>query len=384
MKKKAVIISCFDWYEKRLKFIKEVLQNDYEVRIITSDFNHATKKKIEKNSNCIYLKVPKYKKNLSLARIKSHLKFGKECNEYIRSFKPDLIYLLVPPNNTAEYCLKYVKKHNNTKYILDIIDMWPESMPIETKWKFLFEKKWISMRNRSIRKADCVITECELYINNLYQYDRNIKTETLHLYKDEQEEEQKLINKLINRRKLEMNENSIVLGYLGSINYIIDIEAILNTVKALKKQYKLIEFRIIGDGEQRKYLINELEKIGIKILFYGKIFDEKEKINIMSACNYAFNVMKSSVLVGLTIKSIDYFSYGIPIINNIPGDTWKLIEQYNAGINISMDWNNNEKKLNAIDCNKRALQAVNARTMYLKEFTPEAFKNKAKKIFDKI
>ena len=45
--------------------------------------------------------------------------------------------------------------------------------------------------------------------------------------------------------------------------------------------------------------------------------------------------MKDSVKVGLTIKSIDYFSYGIPIINNIKGDTWKIVEDKNVGINFN-------------------------------------------------
>jgi hypothetical protein len=34
------------------------------------------------------------------------------------------------------------------------------------------------------------------------------------------------------------------------------------------------------------------------------------------------------------MKSVDYFCYGLPIINNIPGDTWTLVEQYDAGVNV--------------------------------------------------
>ena len=43
--------------------------------------------------------------------------------------------------------------------------------------------------------------------------------------------------------------------------------------------------------------------------------------------------MKESVRVGLTMKSVDYFCYGLPLINNIQGDTWKLIRQYGIGVN---------------------------------------------------
>ena len=47
--------------------------------------------------------------------------------------------------------------------------------------------------------------------------------------------------------------------------------------------------------------------------------------------------MKDSVKVGLTIKSIDYFCYGLPIINTIKGDTWEIIEQKQVGINYFND-----------------------------------------------
>ena len=33
------------------------------------------------------------------------------------------------------------------------------------------------------------------------------------------------------------------------------------------------------------------------------------------------------------MKSIDYFCYGVPLINNIPGDTWQLVDEYGIGIN---------------------------------------------------
>ena len=44
--------------------------------------------------------------------------------------------------------------------------------------------------------------------------------------------------------------------------------------------------------------------------------------------------MKNSVCVGLTIKSIDYFQHGIPIINNIQADTFEIISKFRVGVNI--------------------------------------------------
>ena len=93
---------------------------------------------------------------------------------------------------------------------------------------------------------------------------------------------------------------------------------------------------------------------------YGEIFEEEKKIQIMTKCDFGLNLMVKSVRVGLTIKSIDYLSCGLPLINNIQGDTWNLVNNGNIGINYENDSerliNNimeidiSELKKNAIEC----------------------------------
>ena len=63
--------------------------------------------------------------------------------------------------------------------------------------------------------------------------------------------------------------------------------------------------------------------------------DQREKQEILDQCNYGFNVMKSSVVVGLTMKSLDYMCAGLPIINTIQGDTKNFCEEWNIGFNIN-------------------------------------------------
>ena len=44
--------------------------------------------------------------------------------------------------------------------------------------------------------------------------------------------------------------------------------------------------------------------------------------------------MKIDVCVGLTMKSLDYFAGGLPIINSIEADTREMIRRYKAGIEL--------------------------------------------------
>ena len=326
--KKAVLISCFDWYEKRLEPIKNELEQDgFLVTILTSDFDHIGKCRIEnKNVNCTYISVKEYKKNVSIARILSHSAFSKEVYKQLKNIQPNLIYALVPPNTVANVCAKYKKQYNDTKLVFDLIDMWPESMPgkkFHGTPPFLY---WKNLRDSSFLCADHIFTECSLYQEKLNEVVKS-KCSTLYLFKE--------TNSNFEIKSSDSHQ-TLKLCYLGSMNYIIDIEKIAHIVELLSNEYN-VEVKVIGKGENKESFINALKNSGATVDDYGPIFDEKKKFELLHDCDYGFNMMVESVNVGLTIKSIDYLSYGIPLINNIKGDTWQIVSKYGVGINYTDD-----------------------------------------------
>lgn len=333
--KNAVLISCFNWYKTRVEPIRDLLLDcGYETSVILSDFNHITKKRLtKKNPDCYYIHVPSYEKNISLKRIQSHLFFGKETGFFLEQKKPDLIYLLLPPNNTAKYCSQYKKEHPDTKLIVDIIDLWPESMPIGLVKKTPIAWIWKKWRDDALKKADYVFTECNLYQDKLVNVLNLEKTSTLYLYKDRTEEEKQLIQEIVKNKKVD--DGVIRFAYLGSMNNIIDIDGICEVLKMYVRSGKICEVHAVGDGVSRKKFEQIVRNVGAKTYFYGPLFDEIEKIKILAPCDYAFNMMKKCVNVGLTIKSIDYLSYGLPLINSIKGDTWNLVDEQKIGFNFT-------------------------------------------------
>lgn len=157
------------------------------------------------------------------------------------------------------------------------------------------------------------------------------------------------------------------------MNYILDIDGIVNVIKEMKKRGFECELYAIGDGENKEKFRMAVEAAGCKANFYGVIYDEMEKIRILAHCDYAFNMMKSDVSVGLTTKSIDYLSYGLPLINNIKGDTWKLIEQYGMGINIG-------EKVHI----SRVVDRSNVIKIYREKFTEYSFRTEVENVFAAI
>ncbi|WP_418556156.1 hypothetical protein [Longibaculum muris] len=325
--KKIVFISCFDWYENRIRYVNNYFVNsDWKSYYITSNYDHIKKEviTITDQNNFIYIDTIKYKKNLSFKRIYSHYKFSKDVIKKIKEMNPDLVYCLIPPNSLTKE-LALLKKEIGYKLIFDVIDMWPETMPIIKIKNLTPIKVWGNTRNKWINEADHVVTECDLYQTKLKDYVDKSKMTTVYLARE--------------IKKFAGNPNppkdKIVLCYLGSINNIIDIPTIGSIVEDLR-QTKSVILHIVGDGEKREELIKVAKESGAEVIYHGKVFDSIEKQKIFDLCHYGLNIMKESVFVGLTMKSMDYFEAGLPIINNIHGDTWDMVETYGIGVNYDL------------------------------------------------
>lgn len=365
---KLVIVNCFDTYEDRIDLLHDYFKNSgNDVTVVQSDFMHFKKvKRTESKQDFIFVKSKPYYKNMSVARMTSHYDFAKRAFEVVDELQPDLLYVMVPPNSLAKFAAEYKKKHSNVKLIFDLIDLWPETMPVgkvEALPPFCF---WGAMRNSALKYADCVITECDLYQEVLKKQLKGIKAETVYLAKREVNTDS----------HLELNNDEIQLCYLGSINNIIDIPQIKKLVNEINK-IKPVTFHIIGDGESKDVLINEVKSTGVKIEYHGKVYDPQEKQEIFDKCHFGLNIMKDTVCVGLTMKSIDYFQYGLPIINNIQADTVQIVNKYKMGINvIDEDIENVATKVANVNMRELLTMRENTYELFSSLFSIQAFNEK--------
>lgn len=363
-------------YSVRGKYVEKFFEKKgYEVIVLTSDFDHRKKEYYnEKRTGVIQIHVPAYKKNLSIQRMWSHYCFTMSCRKFVENSGIDIIYVSAPPNLLIRSFAKLKEKNKNIKIIYEIGDMWPETLPMSDKLKkiaYLPLCIWAYLRNHYIKYGDYVLCECNLFRNKIKSYIQEEKTETLYMCKED------TFKPNISIKNLE----EINFLYLGSINNIIDMEKIalfVSKVRAIKK----VNVHIIGEGENRKKFIDMLDNAGATIKFHGIVYDEDEKEKIASICHFAFNIMKESVCVGVSMKSIDYFQHGLPIINNISHDTEEIVERYQCGFNMA---NEDISKLAERICKLDSIQVVelknNARNVYEKLFSEKTFNRKFEKIY---
>ena len=380
--KKAVIVTPFDnySYNVRIKFVEEYLQKiGYNVKILSSDFDHRNKEKYQNNLKGLeLLKVPEYRRNLSLSRIQSHRIFARKSVKRALQLQPDLLYVSGPPNFLFKYFATNKSSFKGTKLIFELGDMWPETMPINGKKKTLFKfpmKIWASLRDKYIAKADFTIFECDLFKELVNTNIKEIKGGTIYLCKD---------GTTMELPKEQISNECIELVYVGSINNIIDVDLIVEISKKIAVKKKTI-VHIIGDGEQRQDLISELSGKNIEVNYHGIVYDEVEKSKIYSRCSFAFNIMKETVCVGLTMKSIDYFEAGLPLINNISGDTHDLVVNNRCGYNVDRkNLDTVVEKICAVSMDEVRNMKKASRDMYDKYFSKTAFEKQFEEMMSKL
>ena len=363
---KVVIASCFESNEERMGFVYEACKSrGYDTVALTSDFSHIKKEKRTTVPH-FFKAIPTrpYKKNLSLNRILSHIRFAEDCFAQIEKEDPDLIWLMVPANSLAKEAGKYKAKHPEKKMIIDIIDMWPESLPVKVNKNVFPFSYWRSLRAKNISCCDALIAECDLYHSILKkEYDRNITT--IHWARD---------GGCISSRSA-YPDNALSLCYIGSINNIIDTEKIVSIIKQI--DFPVIA-HIIGEGEKTESFLESLKK-ECEVVYHGPVRDKEKKAEIFGQCHGGINIYREDLYIGLTVKCIDYFQHGLPIINNIKGDTWNLVEQYCAGFNLSDDLSIDARKMMMMRNDNQSIY-----DLFNNNFSKEIFLEKCLKTIDEV
>ena len=364
---KAVIITCFESNEERADLIYEVcMRKGFDTVVLTSDFSHVRKcTRTSIPERFTALKTRTYTRNLSVGRMLSHRCFAKDVFAETEKYDPDLIWLMAPANSLIQEAKRYKKKYPKTRLVVDIIDMWPESLPTRIPKDLLPFQIWKNIRKKSLSCADLLVTECDLY-QEILKNEYSGRMETLYWSRKMD---------LPVPSVLKAEDEKLTLCYIGSINNLIDIDLIVSTVSKIGEAVRV---HVIGDGEKRDVFVAALKEVA-ETIYHGPIRDEEKKAEIFAKCHAGINLYKEGLYIGLTVKCIDYFAHGLPIINNIKGDTWKLTEEYGAGFNIDQN-----TAVNADEIRSARKRSGEIRALFERFFSSDAFDVKCRKLIDEV
>lgn len=370
------------------------------VQYIFSDFDHLRRARRgisgtvgnTDSGSAVYLPMRPYQKNLSARRLLSIRRFAGDVEAYLNGkletlqksrgtawvAENVLVWFLIPANSFVR-AASVLKKRYGVRVILDLIDLWPESIPRPELQKLPPMRVWASLRDRYLDCADWIFTECSLYQKILDLPEK--KTTVLPWFKDEPEAREKTESSATGSASVgRQDKQPLQIVYLGAVNHIIDIELITEFLRRVKeflgRENRELLLHLIGEGEHKQDFLRSLAEGEIPFRDYGAVYEEEQKKSILQPCSFGLNFMKSSVRVGLTMKSIDYLSFGIPILNTIPDDTWELVDREKIGVNVDRD--HLETAVQAVaeisgDPEEWQAMHVRARETFEKNFTRQAF-----------
>ena len=204
------IVSCFLSNEMRVRSVYDyfVRRGDV-VTVFESDFMHLKKMHRENPpKDYIYIPTLPYKKNMSLGRLYSHKIFSKDVVRRLKQYSFDLIYVLIPPNSLVRDLIEY-KRRTRVKVIFDVIDLWPESLPVKVSKDLFPFLLWKRLRSCYINEADYIITQCDLYQKYLNVNEE--KRKTIYFCKEKQDDI---------ARKKKGKKGEIVFNELDPVNSI--------------------------------------------------------------------------------------------------------------------------------------------------------------------
>ena len=329
---KAILVSCYEFhYDVRFKYVRRFLEErGFQVKLVFSNFDHLKKQEIScREPEIIRIKVPAYQKNVSVKRLYSHIVFSYKLRKVLKREKPDLIFADIPPNTIAGSVAWYKERNPKCKVIFDVLDLWPESFSNSKVLKVPFWF-WKRIRTTALPKADMVTLECGYYKGFLEELLEESQYSILYLCKPSMEERLEFSHEGFHE------ESALNFCYLGSMNNIINIPAIIKMLTTIQ-QKRPVKVTLIGNGERREFFISQLKENGIDVEVLGLVFDENLKNDVFRKCHFGINMYNDNVIIGLTMKSLDYFRAGLPTVNMNIYDTGLLVKDYRSGFDLSRE-----------------------------------------------
>ena len=377
---KCVCISCFDSYDARMaEIIDSLKENECEVIYLVSDFNHYSKKYTTYNPHTSTLiHVPEYKENLSVRRIISHLCFSRRLKKILFKEKPDIIYSIIPPNSIVASIADYKKSYPQTYVILDFYDGWPESFPYKVRNPLvkIFFHLWANVRDKNVQCANKIILVFENMRETLKATLRKAMVENVVIPPS-------MTMDFIEDFETDIKDE-IHFCYLGNINHIADIDTIIRLLSGIS-QYKSVTLEVIGGGSGLASLQTELIRKNVNVVCHGIVFDNKKKKEIFKRCAFGINIPKEETKISLTLKSIEYMRTGLPYINTAKGENQKIVEEYNAGINIRRDNLNESISLIAnLDATTLTKMREATKKAYIEFFKPGLISKQIQEVINTI
>lgn len=350
-------------YEVRIKTLmwaKYLMKDGYDVTLISASTLHntdinlitGTEKYIFKQYDqykFIHIKCSDYSGS-GIKRVRNLLQFAYRFKKYAKEFGtlPDVILA------ADIHCIDYkpigeFAKKNHIKFIVDIRDLWPESI---VEYLGYSKKnpviKYLYHREKNMyQMADDIIFSMEggkdYIVDQGWQDDIDL-SKVHHINNGIDLEEYEYNKNHFKIKDQDLEDTVFKVIYIGSVRKVNNLEIVLNVAAELKKQgyeKNKIKILIYGDGDQKKGLVDKAINRKIDNIVFKKRVERKYIPFILSKGDLNLLHGDSQTLgkYGLSLnKSFDYLASGRAILSDIMAK-YDYVVDSGAGIKIQCNTN---------------------------------------------
>ena len=300
----------------------------HDVVYWTSDFSHATKaprRLVDASAAGSFslrlLKTPPYRRNVGLARVRSHRAYAHEwaraaTDAAAREGRPDLIVVSAPPLATGPVAVRLARQFGAT-LVVDVQDAWPETfvrlLPrgLGGLGRLLFAPARASIR-RVYRAADLVTGVCDRYEALVRSagardyYRAYLGIESLGPWP----------------RPPRADDAPTRLVYVGNLGRSYDLATVVEGMRRLAASGARVTLDVAGFGGEAP--------ADASVRVHG-LLDRERLAALLASCDVGVVPMRADSFVGVPNKLMEYAAAGLPVVSSLAGETARLLDTYDCG-----------------------------------------------------
>ena len=326
-------------------------QAGHDVLWWSSSFSHRFKRDVQADlvmaaakSQGIEIRLiptPRYGRNVSFNRLKSHRSYARSFNEWARNEPPpDIILASSPPLESACAASKLGRAWK-VPVIIDIQDQWPDNfrsmMPKAVRWC----SGWVLARYYAIEReayslATGIVGVAQGYLDRGLHIGGSKKYEGVFPLGVNLKAVDEAIKQGTQRysEKWRKPDGRVWLLYLGGLGYSHDFLTIVRAAIPAKKRFgERVRFILAGRGELADEAARIVRRHSLDNVTMTGFLEFPEWAYLLSQVDAGFNPSLPGAMIYFPNKIFCYFAAGAAVLNTIPGQCAELIDRHSCGLN---------------------------------------------------
>lgn len=327
---------------------------NHNIWVATLSYNENTRIIEENNIKVLRINFfSQYKINFIIRGISTILMpffFFRAIKKNIKE-KIDIVIVHSPPLSLT-LVGKAVKKKYNSKFVLNLHDIFPQNaidLKILKKTKHLpaiWFFQW--MEKNSYKNADLIIVPSDRH-KEFIENKRNVSKEKTKVVYHWIDIKPFISAKKTDRfRKLYHLEDKFIFLFGGTIGPSQGLDFIINIAKKLEDKKDII-FLFVGDGIEKKNLIKLIQKLKLKNVIFKPSVSLENYPELVKDCDVGLlSLTTQNTTPAVPAKILGYMAAAIPVVAFLhkESDALSIIEKAKCGYGIISD--NEEKALKII------------------------------------